>query len=156
MQYQILIEHPNQNGFVASVIGLPNCVATGSTEEEALARIRQTLHARLSQAKIVAIEVESPTAQDEEKPWTVNAAAWRDDPTFDDLMEKLQQIRREGNAQSFEDELEPEEAAEKALPPEENPLLKFAGHLKDDPYFDEMMDEIKKYRCELDAALENE
>ncbi len=102
MRYQILIEHPNQNGFVASVIGLPNCVATGSTEEEALARIRQTLHARLSQAKIVAIEVESPTAQDEEKPWTVNAAAWRDDPTFDDLMQKIEEYRREIDARDEE------------------------------------------------------
>lgn len=149
MQYQILVEHPNQNGFVASVIGVPDCVVTANTEEEAIANVRQALQSRLSQAKIVAIEVESPMVQYKENPWTLCAGTLKDDPTFDDFMEKLQQIRREGNAQSFDDELD-------ALPPEENPLLKYAGHLKDDPYFDEMMNEIKKYRRELDAALENE
>src|SRR6185436_4614016 len=85
----------NQNGFVASVIGVPDCVATANTEEEAIASVRQILQARLSQAKIVTIEVESPPVQYGEKPWTVNAGAWRDDPTFDDLMQKIEEYRRD-------------------------------------------------------------
>lgn len=106
MQFQILIEHPNQNGFVASVIGVPDCVATASTEEEAIAGVRQALQAKLSRAKIVTIEVELPTAQDEEKPWTTNAGAWQDDPTFDDLMQKIEEYRRETDARYEEGELE--------------------------------------------------
>lgn len=156
MQYQILIEHPNQNGFIASVIGLPDCVVEGATEEEAINRAKLRLKTRLAQGRIVTVEVDAPAKGLTGNPWIDTAGSLRDDPTFDDFMEKLEQIRREGNAQSFDDELEPEEAAGKALSTAENPLLKFAGHLKDDPYFDEMMDEIKKYRRELDAALENE
>jgi hypothetical protein len=128
MQYQILIEHLNQNGFVASVIGIPDCTATGSTEDEAIASVRQSLSAKLSQAKIVSIEIESPVARPEQNPLLKNAghlnkednrseenpfnvAALKDDPTFDDFMEKLQQIRREGNAGSFDDGTEAKEAA---------------------------------------------
>lgn len=38
----------------------------------------------------------------------------------------------------------------------ENPLLKYAGRFKDDPYFDDVLAEIQKYRRELDAQLRNE
>jgi hypothetical protein len=35
-----------------------------------------------------------------------------------------------------------------------NPLLRMAGRFKDDPGFDNMMEEIARYRTELDAEME--
>jgi hypothetical protein len=34
--------------------------------------------------------------------------------------------------------------------PPENPLMSLFGHAKDDPYFDEYLDEIRKFREEMD------
>ncbi len=131
MQYQIFIERPNQNGFVAEAVGVPNCVATGSTEEEAINGIRQALQAKVSRGKFVTLEIESPAFQRREKC-------------------------DEGDAGFFDDEAALEKTAGKQQASAANPLLKYAGHLKEDPYFDEMMDEIEKYRRELDADLETE
>ena len=52
----------------------------------------------------------------------------------------------------------PEEAVEQLrgrLPlaielPKQNPVLQFAGHAKDDPEFEEYLEEIRKYRQEVD------
>jgi hypothetical protein len=35
-------------------------------------------------------------------------------------------------------------------PPTANPALEFAGHMKDDPLFDEFLEEIERYRREVD------
>jgi hypothetical protein len=40
------------------------------------------------------------------------------------------------------------------VPQPENPWLTMAGRFKDDPHFDEMLDDIAAYRCELDAEME--
>ena len=40
------------------------------------------------------------------------------------------------------------------LPKPEHPWMKFAGKYKDDPYFDEMLEDIKALRQERDAELE--
>jgi hypothetical protein len=34
--------------------------------------------------------------------------------------------------------------------PKQNPVLQFAGHAKDDPEFEEYLEEIRKYRQEVD------
>ena len=36
MKYPIFVQSQSENGYVASVIGLPDCVAEGKTEEEAV------------------------------------------------------------------------------------------------------------------------
>jgi hypothetical protein len=41
-----------------------------------------------------------------------------------------------------------------AVPQPENPWLKMAGRYKNDPHFDEMLDDIAAYRRELDAEME--
>jgi hypothetical protein len=40
--------------------------------------------------------------------------------------------------------------------PEENPLLKWAGHAKDDPDFDLYLEEIRRYRQEVDERFRQE
>lgn len=38
--------------------------------------------------------------------------------------------------------------------PQQNPLLRWLGHAKDDPTFDEYLEEIRKYREEMDRQGE--
>ncbi len=104
MQYQVLVENGNQNGFVASIIGIPDCRAEGRTEEEAIAAVKTALTERLSRGKVVTIEVESPQqlrlggpAGLTDNPWLKYAGIFADDPTFDDFLEKMAQYRREEN-----------------------------------------------------------
>lgn len=40
-------------------------------------------------------------------------------------------------------------------PPSPDPFLESAGHLADDPFWDEMMDSIRRHRREMDAAWNN-
>lgn len=94
MQYQILVEHPNQNGFVASVLGVPDCVVTGRTEEEAVTEAKAVLGARLAQGKVVTVEV--PVAL--ENPLLKHAGRFKDDPTFDDFLAEIEKYRRELDA----------------------------------------------------------
>lgn len=109
MQYQILIEHPNQNGYVASVIGLPDCVVEGATEDEALNRVKLRLKTRLATSKIVTVDVDVPAQGLTGNPWIDSAGIFKDDPTFDEYMEILEQIRRDENAVG-EEQFKTEEA----------------------------------------------
>ncbi|MGH9831692.1 MAG: type II toxin-antitoxin system HicB family antitoxin [Blastocatellia bacterium] len=111
MQYQVLVENGNQNGFIASVIGMPDCRAEGRTEEEAIAGVTTALTERLSRGKVVTIEVEQlrvgGAAGLTDNPWLKYAGIFADDPTFDDFLEKMAQYRRE------EDKLEAARDAER-------------------------------------------
>lgn len=43
MQYQIFVQNPTEKRFTASVVGIPACVAEGTTKEEALASVQLAL-----------------------------------------------------------------------------------------------------------------
>ena len=92
----VLLEHKPDCCYTATLLGWPDCTAQGSTEEEALARLRQVLRERLSQAKIVRFEVEVPQA---EHPVVRLAGVFKDDPFFDELQEEMAAYRRELAAQ---------------------------------------------------------
>lgn len=62
MQYQVLVQKPSEQHFVASIIGLSNVVADGKTEEEAIAKIKVALKSQLATAKVVTINVEADPA----------------------------------------------------------------------------------------------
>ena len=99
MQYQILVEHPNQNGFIASVIGLPDCVVEGATEAEAINRAKLRLKSRLAQGKIVTVEIDVPAQGLTGNPWIDSAGIFKDDPTYDEFLEEIAKYRRELDAE---------------------------------------------------------
>jgi hypothetical protein len=59
MQYNIFIQNPTENHFTASVIGVPDCVAIGITEAEALDQAKILLEAQLAKGKIVTVDLAS-------------------------------------------------------------------------------------------------
>ena len=98
MEYQVFVEQHANNGYVAEIIGLPHCQAVGKTEEEAISKAKETLTERLTHGKIVSIKVD-PVITQENHPMLKGFGRFKDDPTFDDLMERIAEYRRELDAE---------------------------------------------------------
>jgi predicted RNase H-like HicB family nuclease len=94
MRYQLLVQSQPDHSYVAAVLGVPDCVAAGQTKEEAIANAKAALTNRLAKSEIVTIEVESP-AQSEENPLLKHFGRFKDDPTFDDFLERIAEYRRQ-------------------------------------------------------------
>ena len=43
MQYQVFVQRRLDSTYIASVLGIPNCTAEGSTKEEVIARVKVVL-----------------------------------------------------------------------------------------------------------------
>jgi hypothetical protein len=56
LRLNVLIED-EEGGVSATLLGWPDCQAKGTTRQEALARLRQLVQARLQQAEIVALDL---------------------------------------------------------------------------------------------------
>lgn len=98
MQYQVFVQSHSKQHFVASVVGMPNLIVEGETEEEAIAKAKTALEAQLASGKFVTIDV-NPTEQSQQNaPQMRYAGIFANDPTFDDWMEKLAAIRQQANA----------------------------------------------------------
>jgi len=98
MQYQLFVQDQPGNGYVAAVLGIPDCVAQGRTKEEAIAKAKAALAERLAQGEIVTIDIESAHAERTGNPWLDNFGRFKDDPTFDDFLAEIEVYRRELDA----------------------------------------------------------
>lgn len=97
MTYDILIQPQPGGMYRATVLGWPDLSAVGDSEQTVIERVRQILRERLAQSKIVRIEVDETVAKTtaSEHPWLPFLGMWRDDPTFDDLLARMEAYRRE-------------------------------------------------------------
>jgi predicted RNase H-like HicB family nuclease len=97
MQYQIFVENPADQIFMASAIGLPNATANGVTEKEAIGKLKSILDNRFKNGKLVIIEVDLPSekSSDTSDPWIDNIGIFQDDPTFDDFLDEVNNYRKE-------------------------------------------------------------
>ena len=93
MQYQLFVQGYANNGFVAAVIGMPDCLAEGQTKEEAIANAKAALQSRLSLGEVVTIDVE-PSAGQEDNPLLKHFGRFKDDPTFEDYRADIEAYRR--------------------------------------------------------------
>jgi predicted RNase H-like HicB family nuclease len=94
MQYQVFVQSFPNNGFVAAVIGMPDCLAEGQTKEEAVANAKRALQSRLSEGEIVTIDVD-PSPGLEDNPLLKHFGRFKDDPTFDDYLADIEAYRRQ-------------------------------------------------------------
>ena len=98
MTYYVTVENGTANRYTATVIGWPNCVAEGTTREEAVARVKQRFTERLHQVEIVPIEVESThldlTMVNAAHPWAKFAGMYQANPLFDEVLASVQAYRR--------------------------------------------------------------
>ena len=96
MQYQVLVQPDSEKGYLASVLGVPGCVAEGRTEEEAVANAKAALAERQLHGEVVTIDWEEAKAI---HPWLKFAGMWENDPTFDDFLAEIEAYRREIDAE---------------------------------------------------------
>jgi predicted RNase H-like HicB family nuclease len=99
MTYQIFVQSQPETGYVASVIGVANCVAEGDTEEEAVAKAKEALSQWLSGGKIVAVEIDTGEAAQADNPWLKICGSAKDDPTWDDFQANIEEYRRQFDAE---------------------------------------------------------
>jgi predicted RNase H-like HicB family nuclease len=95
MQYQVLIESQSDRRFVASVLGIPNCVAEGTSKEEAITKAKMALTEIMAHGEWVTIEVEPPTKNQESDPWLKHFGIFANDPTFEDFMNEVETYRQQ-------------------------------------------------------------
>ncbi len=103
MQYQIFVQNPTESHFTASVIGMPTCVAEGHTEAEALAKAEILLDEQLAKGKI--FMVDRPTSDVPKKSShaaLIGHGMFKDDPTFDDFLERMAEVRQRADRQEAE------------------------------------------------------
>lgn len=97
MTYNVLIQHRSENTYQATVLGWPDLIVTGGSEQEALEAIRHALRERLAQSKIVQIEIDEPASGTAflEHLWQPYLGMWKNDPTFDGFLDNMQAYRHE-------------------------------------------------------------
>src|SRR6266852_2759100 len=90
MIYRVFLQQMADDGYKATPLVFPDCVAVGNTRDEALANLKAALDARLSQGEIVTVEVGEP-----EHPWLKGAGMFKADPTFAEFLDEIETYRRE-------------------------------------------------------------
>jgi len=98
MQYQVFVQSQADTTFTASVVGIPNCVAEGTTKEEAIAKAKLALKQHLATGEVVIINLDTQAAEAETNPWIKHMGIFVADPTFDDFLEEVQTYRLQANA----------------------------------------------------------
>lgn len=91
-QYQVLVRSGSSDLFVASVLGIEDCVGEGRTREEAIAKAKPALVDRLARGEIITIDVENGSMWSA-NVWREEAARFRNDPTFDEFVNETQYER---------------------------------------------------------------
>ena len=94
-QYQVLVRNGSSDLFVASVLGMSDCVGEGRTREEAIAKAKAALVDRLARGEIVTIDVENNDMVSASNVWHEQAGRFHDDPTFDEFVAEVQSERRD-------------------------------------------------------------
>ena len=95
--YDILIQPQPGGTYRATALGWPDLNVIGDSEQTVLERIRQAIRERLAQGKVVRIEIDGKAAKATvpAHPWLPFLGMWRDDPTFEDLLARMETYRRE-------------------------------------------------------------
>jgi hypothetical protein len=99
MRYQVFVQSRTDGLFSATVVGVPDCVAEGTTQEEALSKATATLRARLTKGQLFTVEVEATPAKEAANPWLEIHGSLRNDPTFEDFMAEIARSRQQLEAE---------------------------------------------------------
>lgn len=89
----VLVENEQEKGFLATVLGLPECKARGISRQEALDNVQKLLLNHLQGSEIVELDV------DTEHPLLKRSGIFQDDPQFNDMLAFIEADRRELDAQ---------------------------------------------------------
>lgn len=94
MQYQVFVESRSEHQFVASVVGVPNCVAEGVSREEAISNAKTVLTEKMNHGELVTIEIEPQEPNSKADTWLKHFGTFANDPTFEDFLEEVAAYRK--------------------------------------------------------------
>ncbi|MBD2774228.1 type II toxin-antitoxin system HicB family antitoxin [Iningainema tapete] len=101
LNYSVLIEK-KEDGYQATVWGMPEYQVFAATREEALSNLHQLINARLQKVEIVSQEIELSKS---EHPWMKFAGMYQNNPLFNEVLASIESYRRELDAEmDVEDE----------------------------------------------------
>ena len=80
-----IVREESPGRFTARMIAIPEVVAEGESEREALTRLREQLATYFSTAKVIDVDIELPV---EDNPWLTAAGMLRDDPNLPQYLEE--------------------------------------------------------------------
>ncbi len=95
MDIPILLEPLDSRGYRATSLSPTRLVAEGVTREEAIEHLRKLVAQQLSQGQLVHVEVSLPG---ESYPWKSLAGMWKDNPAIDEVMQNIEEYRRQVDA----------------------------------------------------------
>lgn len=90
-----MIESQSDQQFIASVVGVPNCIAEGSSKEEAIKNAQNALTEIMAHSELVTIEIESPIINQNFDPWLKHFGIFANDTTFDNFLEEISAYRQQ-------------------------------------------------------------
>jgi hypothetical protein len=90
LNYDILLEQVQNNGFIARVLALPDMVITADSREEVVALATRRIQDRLSKGDIVTVQIEA-----ERHPWLKFAGTWEGDAGISEFKEAIAEYRHE-------------------------------------------------------------
>jgi predicted RNase H-like HicB family nuclease len=91
MTCEILVR-PSENGFTATVLGLPDCTVEAATREEAIQKARVEAQNLIAAGEIIRVEI------GQTQPPQSFAGMWADDETFDDFVAAMKAYRQQVNS----------------------------------------------------------
>ena len=92
MTYDVLVTKEKSQRYTARVLLLPDIVASGSTEEEALEQVKAAITTLRANSRIVHLNV--PPLSEDSDPWLQYAGLWADDPDWDDFQREVEAFRQ--------------------------------------------------------------
>ncbi|MGI0488934.1 type II toxin-antitoxin system HicB family antitoxin [Pantanalinema rosaneae CENA516] len=95
MQYQVFVQSQSDQQFIASIVGIPNCIVEGNSREEAIVKAKTILEEKLAHGEIVTIEIGSQTINPAIDPWLKHLGVFEHDPTFNNFLEEVAAYRQQ-------------------------------------------------------------
>jgi predicted RNase H-like HicB family nuclease len=90
----VIVKQDADGRVVATVLGLPEIRVEASDRAAALAQLQQRLETHLADTEIISLSVKMPSTE-KKNPWLAMAGVFKDDPQFEQMLEAIENYRRE-------------------------------------------------------------
>ena len=102
MTYKVLVTKQHDSRYTARALVLPDVVASGTTEAEAVDHLRDALADLQTRSRVVDVDLPLPDLA-QGNPWLRFAGMGADDPDWDLFQDAVAEYRREIDEQSQEE-----------------------------------------------------
>jgi hypothetical protein len=92
MKYPVLIENGEKDKYTAVVVGLPDCRAEATTQEEAVAKVQAALQSKLRKSELVWVHVDESAT---DHSWLKHAGRLENNPLFEIMLAAVADHRRD-------------------------------------------------------------